>query len=87
MVVYGLHPIGESAQLVDDFVEQAGLTFPVLPDSGGTRGAFSYPPGAGYPYPRDIVIGKDLTVHSIKNSFNVEEMQALIDQLLAQPYP
>ena len=82
VVVYGLHPASESPQLVADFVEQTGVTYPIVPDIGGTRSGFSYPPGAGYPYPRDVVIGKDLTVHSIKNSFNVDEMDALVQQVL-----
>jgi hypothetical protein len=30
------------------------------------------------------VIGKDLTVHSIKNSFNAAEMDELIERLLRQ---
>jgi len=40
---------------------------------------FQFPPGVGYPFPRDVVIGKDLTVRAIKSSFD-----ALIEQLLAE---
>ena len=62
------------------------MTFPLLPHQG-TLGQFAFPPGVGYPYPRDIVVGKDGTVHSIRNSFDVDEMTALIDALLAEPDP
>lgn len=80
VAVYGLHQ-NEPAQALQDFIEQTGVTFPVLSDQG-TLGQLSFPAGTGYPYPRDVIIGKDLTIHSIRNSFNVEEVNALIEQLL-----
>ncbi len=83
MLVIGLHR-GEPAGDLADFVEQTGITFPVVTDRG-TRGRIDFPPGVGYPYPRDVVIGKDLTVRAIRNSFNVQEMQALVERLLAEP--
>ena len=83
VLVYGLHS-GESPQQIADFIEQTGVTYPVVLDEQGTRLEFSFPSGVGYPYPRDVVIGKDLTVHSIRNSFNVEEVRELIERLLAE---
>ena len=80
--MYGVQS-GESASLVAAFVEQTGITFPVV-SGGGTLRLFDFPPGVSYPYPRDIVIGKDLRVRSIRNSFNVQEMDALVQQLLAE---
>ncbi len=82
VLVYGIHP-GDPPGAVADFVEQTGITFPVLADDG-TLWKFAYPPGVGYPYPRDVVIGKDLQIRSIKNSFNVTEMDALVQALLAE---
>ncbi len=81
MVVVGLHN-GEPADLVADFQEQTGLGFPLVVDQGYTLGEFSFPDGVGFPYPRDVVIGKDLTIHSIKNSFDADEMEALVIRLL-----
>ena len=83
MLVYALHR-GEDPQDLADFVEQTGSTFPVVL-SRGTRGLFAFPPGVGYPYPRDVVVGKDLTVHLIRNSFNIDEIDALVRRLLAEP--
>ncbi len=83
VLVFGLHP-GDPAEQVAAFVEQTGVTFPILTDANYTRSMFSWPDGVGYPYPRDIVIGKDGRVASIKNSFNVDEMDALITGLLAE---
>ena len=85
MLVYGIHPNEHPEQLAA-FLEQTGLTFPVIGDKS-TINQFAFPPGVGYPYPRDVVIGKDLTVRSIKNSFNVVEMDGLIQQLLLESDP
>ena len=78
--IYGNEDPGQVA----DFIEQTGVTFPVIPDEGSTLSQFDFPGGVGYPYPRDVVIGKDLTVRSIRNSFDAEEMTTLVEQLLAE---
>jgi hypothetical protein len=82
VLVVGLHH-GENPELLNNFIEQTGVTYPIIRDNS-TLGRFEFPPGVGYPYPRDIVIGKDLTVHSIKSSFNFEEMDNLVRSLLSQ---
>jgi hypothetical protein len=79
--VFGLHQ-GENAGQIADFKQQTGVTFPILQDETSTLNKVAYPPGVGYPYPRDVVIGKDLTIRSIRNSFDVDEMDALVQQLL-----
>lgn len=84
-MVYGLYE-GESADLLLNFREQTGVTFPFI-EGQYTLNRFAFPAGVGYPYPRDIVVGRDLTIHSIRNSFNVVEMEALVEQLLAEPSP
>lgn len=83
VLVYGLYQ-GESAAQLQDFVEQTGVTFPIVRDVESTLGQFAYPDGVGYPYPRDVVVGKDLTVRLIRNSFNAGEMRALVEGLLAE---
>jgi len=81
--VVGLYT-SESPDLLMDFQEQTGVTIPLVEDAARTLGLFAFPAGVGYPYPRDIVVGKDLTIHSIKNSFDADEMRALVEQLLAE---
>lgn len=81
----GIHP-GDPPEQVANFISQTGISFPVIADEG-SRGLFRYPQGVGYPYPRDVVIGKDLVVRSIKNSFSVQEMDALVQNLLAEDAP
>ena len=82
VLVYGIYQ-SEPGNLIADFIEQTGISYPVIKDNG-TLGQFKFAPGVGYPFPRDVVIGKDGIVHSIKSSFNVQEMDTLIQQLLAQ---
>lgn len=83
MLVFAVHD-GEPTKLLNDFRKQTGITYPMLLDRRNTRGSFAYPPGVGYPYPRDVVIDKKLRVRDIKNSFNVKEMDKLVQKLLAE---
>lgn len=64
-------------------MRQTGVTFPILQDRG-TQYRVAFPRGVGYPYPRDVVVGKDLRIHAIRNSFNVTEVRALVERLLAE---
>lgn len=81
--VIGIHA-GESPDQLADFVEQTGVTFELLADEGHTVSHFQYNDGVGYPYPRDVVIGPDLIIRSSENSFNADEMEALIQEILAE---
>ncbi len=85
VAVYAIHP-GESPGPLSDFVAQTGITMPVVADQG-TRWLFSYPTGVGFPYPRDVIIGKDGVIRDIRNSFNQQEVEALVQDLIAEPWP
>ncbi len=82
VLVIGVHP-GDPPSQVAAFVEQTGVSFPIVADQG-TLSEFAFPEGVGYPYPRDAVIGKDLRVRSIRNSFNAQETRELIEKLLLE---
>ena len=84
MLVFGIHRPSEQPNLLDDFRQQTGVTYPFASDVPGTLSLLAFPQGVGYPYPRDVVIGKDLTVHAIRNSFDVVEMDALVERLLRE---
>ncbi len=85
VLVYGVYS-GEDPAAIADFKEQTGVTFPLLQDTGSFS-TLAFPAGVGFPYPRDVIIGKDLSIRSIRNSFNPEESDALIVELLAEAYP
>lgn len=80
--VFGIHP-GDPPAQVAAFVEQTGVTFPIVANQG-TLSQIVFPDGVGYPYPRDVVVGKDLRVRSIRNSFNAVETRELIEKLLLE---
>ena len=80
VLVFGLHP-GENPKLLNDFREQTGITYPLIK---GPYGNFAWPPGTGYPYPRDVVVDKKGGVRSIKQSFSTEELLAEVVKLLAE---
>lgn len=82
VLVYGLHR-GEDPDQLANFVEQTGVGFPIVHD-GGTYYSFGWAEGVGYPYPRDVVIGPDLRVLSVKNSFDIQETEALIQEHLGR---
>jgi len=71
---------------LEDFVEQTGVTFPIVEDRGSIS-LLAFPEGVGYPYPRDVVVGPDLRIRSIRNSFNLAKMQTLVESLLEEAQP
>lgn len=78
----GIHP-GDPPGKVAAFVEQTGVSFPIVADQG-TLSELAFPAGVGYPYPRDVVIDKGLRIRSIRNSFNAVETRELVEQLLKE---
>ena len=84
VLVYGLHP-NEPAKQLAAFLQQTGITFPVKADTSSTLQQFAFPPGVMQAYPRDIVIDKKLKIRMIRNSFNVKEVEGLVQQLLKEP--
>ena len=55
-----------------------------LDDPGSTLFDLAYPFGVFYPYPRDVVVDKNLKIRAIRNSFNSSEIQALVEALLEE---
>jgi len=84
VLAYGLYGISEDPNSIADFAEQTGVLMPLVPDSEGTLGDLAFPAGVGFPYPKDVIVGKDLRIRSIRNSYNADEMEALIEELLAE---
>ena len=74
----------EPPDLIADFEEQTGVGFPLVADPGYSLGLISFPNGLGYPYPRDVVVDKNLRIRMIRNSFDVDEMEKLVQELLAE---
>lgn len=79
LLVYGLHG-DEQPQALANFVEQTGITFPVI-HSQYTIIDFDFST-VGYPFPRQVVIDKNRTIRAIRNDLNVVELDAQLSALL-----
>ncbi len=82
VLVFGIHD-GESQDDLSVFIETTDVTFPLVADRG-TLLRLAFPEGIIAPYPRDVIVDKDLTIRMIRSSFDADEMVTLIDELLEE---
>jgi len=75
--------------IISDFVEENGLTFPILFDSGSSGGVqggdtydLYYMPNDGSPYPRDFIIDQGGVIAYANNEIDTEWMLSVIYDLL-----
>ena len=75
--------------IISNFVEENGLTFPILFDSGSSGGVqggdtydLYYMPNDGSPYPRDFVIDQEGIIAYANNEIDTEWMLSIIYDLL-----
>ena len=75
--------------IINNFIEENGLTFPILFDSGspgGVQGGDTYDlyymPNDGSPYPRDFIIDQDGIIAYANNEIDTAWMLSVIDDLL-----
>ena len=75
--------------IINDFVEENGVTFPILYDSGSSGGVqggdaydLYYMPNDGSPYPRDFVIDQNGIIAYANNEIDTAWMLSVIDDLL-----
>ena len=80
MVVWGI-ATHEPEDTVRRYTEELGLTFPILLDVDGSVHTqydqqFPFPTGA---YPQDWVVGTDGVILYVNNTFEVDEILAVIE--------
>jgi len=78
-----------SGSVISNFVEENGLTFPILYDSGSSGGVqggdtydLYYMPNDGSPYPRDFVINQEGIIVYANNEIDTEWMIYEINNLI-----
>jgi len=78
-----------SQSVISNFVEENGLTFPILYDSGSSGGVqggdtydLYYMPNDGSPYPRDFVIDQEGIIVYANNEIDTEWMIYEINNLI-----
>ena len=78
-----------SQSLIDNFIEENSITFPILFDpgsSGGVHGGETYDdyylPNDGSPYPRDFIVDQKGTLQYANNEIDTEWMMYVLDELI-----
>ena len=74
--------------LIDGFIEENSITFPILFDpgsSGGVQGGDTYDdyymPNDGSPYPRDFIVDQEGILQYANNEIDTEWMHYVLDEL------
>ncbi len=83
-MVWGIGGINEDFEAVADFVEQMGLTYPVLIDvDGSVFDAYTQQTAFGQAiFPQERIIDADGRVAYVNNSYDPEAVAAIIEQAL-----
>lgn len=71
----------EPIEVIENFIEDQGITFPVLRDNAGVYGSYRIPGGQS-PYPRDYIIDQQGILHLAKTEYDPGEMITVIENLL-----
>jgi len=66
---------------IENFIEDQGITFPVLHDINNVRGLYNIP-GSQSPYPRDFIIDADGVVRLAKTEYDPAAMLHVLEILL-----
>ncbi|MBC8256480.1 MAG: redoxin domain-containing protein [Candidatus Marinimicrobia bacterium] len=76
-------------ELIDNFVAENSITFPILFDpgsSGGVQGGDTYDdyymPNDGSPYPRDFIVDQEGILQYANNEIDTEWMHYVLDELI-----
>ena len=83
VVVWGI-AANETQTTVENYVEQLGITFPILLDVDGSVNA-QYSQQSAFPtaaYPQDWIIGNDGVVIYQNNGFELSAMKTALDAAL-----
>ena len=74
--------------LIDGFIEENSITFPILFDPGSTGGVQGgdtyedyYMPNDGSPYPRDFIVDQEGILQYANNEIDTEWMIYVLDEL------
>ena len=75
---------GDTTAIVQAFVDQTGVTFPVGWDATGSY--FDFPnEGAISPFPLDVVVDREGRIAYISREYDAEALRQVVEQLAAQP--
>ena len=73
----------QPTQIIQQFAQENGLTFPMLRDTEGVYNDY-YIPGGQSPFPRDFIIDQQGIVRLANNEFDADAMVFTIQQLMQE---
>ena len=73
---------GDTVEILEQFVGQTGVTFPIGVDVNQTFERYAANEDGISPFPLDVIIGKDGNIEYLAREFHPDEMTAVIDRLL-----
>jgi hypothetical protein len=85
VIVIGIDPgaiTGDDTMLLQAFIDQTGITFPIGIDVENSYDLFLVGEGIS-PYPLDIIIAPDGTIAYTAREYDGDAMRSVIDQLIA----
>lgn len=85
MIVLGIN-FRESQEVVEDFIQTFGVTFPILLDDMGEV-YMTYSNGGQSPFPLDYIIDQDGIIQYIATEYNPDEIIQVIEELLGFTEP
>jgi len=71
----------EPTATIQNFIQDQGITFPILHDNAGVYSQYNIPGGQS-PYPRDFILDRNGIVQMAKTEYDPGTMIALIERLL-----
>ncbi len=75
----------ENTNKIQQFVQEQGITFPILKDSGGGLYSSYRLAGAISPYPRDYIIDQNGVFAYTNVEYSINEMSLVVESLLEEP--
>ena len=73
---------GDTTAIVEGFLDQTGVTFPVGWDATGSY--FEYPTDAAIsPFPLDVVVDRQGRIAYVSREYDAEELRQIVEQLVA----
>ncbi len=81
LLILGVAPSGEGLETVNAFLDQTGVSFPIVRDDDSLRHRIEFP-SALSPYPRQVLIGPDGRVEYVASEHRDSELEAALDRVL-----
>lgn len=77
---------GDTPEIVDAFIDQTGVTFPVGWDRNGSYTSFILAADPGLsPFPVDVIVAPGGTLLYVEPQYDAAVMSAIIEALLDEP--